>query len=158
MKLTSGRVRKVALPPAARALSAHRRVDYEDAFLVDAGPAQELSGEQWARVILEGAPPVVRGALRWGWLSLGLRLGSTQDDQRVLGWEVRRSTADHALLAARSPLGIDAELLLEPRRARLLFATMLHLKTPIAHAVWAGITPGHQQTVRHVLGMASPPA
>jgi hypothetical protein len=43
-----GRVRQVTLPPAARALSTLSRVDYEDAFLVETGPAQDRTGEQWA--------------------------------------------------------------------------------------------------------------
>ncbi len=42
-------VRQVTLPPAARALSTLSHVDYEDAFLVETGPAQDRTGEQWAR-------------------------------------------------------------------------------------------------------------
>src|SRR4030095_3201144 len=37
---TPGRVRQVAVPPAARTLSTLSYVDYEDAFLVETGPAQ----------------------------------------------------------------------------------------------------------------------
>ncbi len=44
-----GAVRQVTLPPAARALSTLSHVDYEDAFLVETGPAQDRTGEQWAR-------------------------------------------------------------------------------------------------------------
>jgi hypothetical protein len=40
-------------PLAARALSTLCHVDYEDAFLVETGPAQDRTGEQWARAILE---------------------------------------------------------------------------------------------------------
>jgi hypothetical protein len=40
-----GRVRQVTLPPAARALSTLSRVDYEDAFLLETGPAQDRTGE-----------------------------------------------------------------------------------------------------------------
>jgi hypothetical protein len=36
-----GTVRQVALPPAARALSTLSHIDYEDAFLVEIGPAQD---------------------------------------------------------------------------------------------------------------------
>jgi hypothetical protein len=80
-----GRVRQVTLPPAARSLSTLSRVDYEDAFLVETGPAHDRTGEQWARAILEYAPMSTRNALSRGWSALGLRLGSTQSDRFVLG-------------------------------------------------------------------------
>ena len=100
-----GRVRQVTLPPAARALSTLSHVDYEDAFLVETGPAQDRTGEQWARAILEDAPMSTRNALSRGWSALGLRPGSTQSDRLVLGWEVRRTTPDVALLGASGRLG-----------------------------------------------------
>ena len=43
---TPGRVLQVAVPPAARMLSTLARVGYEDAFLVETGPAQNRTGEQ----------------------------------------------------------------------------------------------------------------
>jgi len=107
--LMSGNVRQVAVPPAARALSTLSRVGYEDAFLVDTGLDQDRSGEQWSRVILEGAPVFLRRRLRWGWFALGLRLGCTPTDRFVLGWEVRRSTPDFALLGAGGRLGLSGE-------------------------------------------------
>jgi hypothetical protein len=61
-----GRVRQVTLPPAARALSTLSHVDYEDAFLVETGPAPDRTGEQWARAILEDAPMRTRNALSRG--------------------------------------------------------------------------------------------
>jgi DNA-binding transcriptional MerR regulator len=79
-----GRVRQVTLPPAARALSTLSHVDYGDAFLVETGQAQDRTGEQWARAILEDAPMSTRNALSRGWSALGLRLGSTQSDRFVL--------------------------------------------------------------------------
>ena len=36
---------RVTLPPAARALSTLSRVDHEDGFLVETGPAQDRTGE-----------------------------------------------------------------------------------------------------------------
>jgi len=73
----SGRVRQVAVAPAARTLSTLSQVDYEDAFLVETGLAQERTAEEWARVVLEGAPAGMRRGLLSGWLALGLRLSST---------------------------------------------------------------------------------
>jgi hypothetical protein len=148
---TTGRVRQVALPPAARALSTLSRIDYEDAFVLESGCAHDRTGEQWARAILEDAPIVVRTALVSGWSALGLRLASTRSDRFVLGWEVRRSSPAFALLGARSPFGLAAELLVERRRKTVLFATLLHLENGLARAVWAVVRPVHLQVVRFVL-------
>ena len=63
-----GTVRQVTPPPAARALSTLCHVDYEDAFLVGTGPAQDRTGEQWARAILEDAPVSTRIRSRGGGL------------------------------------------------------------------------------------------
>ncbi|MDT5233193.1 MAG: hypothetical protein QOI39_3693, partial [Mycobacterium sp.] len=49
------RVRQVAVPPAARALSTLARIDYADTFVLDTGP-DDRTPEEWARAILEGAP------------------------------------------------------------------------------------------------------
>src|ERR1700694_774150 len=94
------KVRQIALPPAARALSTLSHVDYEDAFLVETAPAQSRTAEQWARATIEEAPTIVRRKLRWGWFALGLKLGGAESDRFVLGWEIRRNTPDVALLGA----------------------------------------------------------
>ncbi len=77
-------VRQIAVPPAARTLSTLSRVDYEDGFLVETGPAKGRTGEQWARAMLESLRPETRRALRWGWFGLGVKLGSTRDERRLL--------------------------------------------------------------------------
>ena len=150
-----GRVRQVTLPPAARALSTLPRVDYEDAFLVEAGPAQDRTGEQWARAILEDAPMSTRKALSRGWTALGLRLGSTQSDRFVLGWEVRYVTPDVALLGVSGRLGLAGELLFQCQQHTLLFATFVQLDSGVARGVWAGTAPRHRQVVRDLLEQAS---
>jgi hypothetical protein len=147
-------VRQVALPPAARALSTLSHVDYEDAFLVETGQAQDRTAENWARAILEDAPIIMRSALLWGWSALGLKLGSTRSDRFVLGWEVRRSTPDFVLLGAGSRVGMPAELLVERRQQTLLFATLVQKQNQIARAMWAGVEPVHRPVVRYALEQA----
>jgi hypothetical protein len=149
-----GTVRQIQVPPTARALCTLPHVDYEDAFLVDIDTVGDRTAEQWARVILEDAPAVTRRALKRGWSALGLRLGPTRSEGFVLGWEVRRSTPDVALLGARSRLGMPAELLVERRQQRLLFATFVQQETCIARAMWAGVEPVHRPIVRDVLEQA----
>ena len=145
-------VRQVAVPSAVRARSTLRHADYEDAFVVEIGAAQERTAEQWARSILEDAPATMRRNLRRGWLALGLKLGSaTRSDRFVLGWELRRSTPDFVLLGAGSRIGMPAELLLERRRRTLLLATFVQPGNPIARALWAGVEPTHRRIVPAVL-------
>jgi hypothetical protein len=151
---TPGSVRQIPLPRSARALSTLSRVDYEDAFLLDVGPGQDWTGEQWARAILEDAPIIMRAALPWGWFALGLRLAPTRSDRFVLGWEVRRSTPDFALLGAGSRLGLAAELLFKRQQQTVLFATLVQQENRIARAVWAGVEPVHRPIVRYVLEQA----
>jgi hypothetical protein len=152
---TPGRVHQVAVPPAARTLSTLPHIDHEDAFLVETGPAQDRTGEQWARAILEDAPIIMRRALRWGWFALGLRLGSTRSDRFVLGWEVRAAPRDIALLGASSRLGLPAELLCKRQQQAPLFATFVQQENHIARAVWAGVAPVHRRVVRYLLERAS---
>lgn len=80
--------RQVASPPAARALNMLSHID-DEGRLVETGPAQDRTGEEWVRAVLEDAPMSTRNALSMGWFALGLRLGSTRSDRSVLGWEVR---------------------------------------------------------------------
>jgi hypothetical protein len=152
---TPGSVRQIALPPAARALSTFSRIDYDDAFLVETGQAQDLTSEQWARAILEGAPVSTRNKLSRGWAALGLRLGSTRSDRFVLGWEIRRSTPDVTLLGARGRLGISGELLFERQPHTLLFATFVRQENRIARGLWDRIAPRHRKIVRDLLEQAS---
>lgn len=152
---TPGSVRQVAMPPDARTLSTLSRIDYEDSFLVETAPAGERTGEQWARAVLEEAPVIVRRKLLWGWFALGLKLGGSHSDGLVLGWEIRRSTHDFALLGARSRVGMPAELLFKPQPHTLLFATFVQHQNPIARAVWSRVTPRHRQVVPYLLRRAA---
>lgn len=151
------RVRQVTLPPDTRALSTFSRVDYQDAFVVATGPVRGRTAEQWARVVLEDAPASTRSLLSRGWSRLGLRLGSAPPDCSVLGWEIRRSTQDIALLGAEGRFGLSGELLFERRPRTLLCATFVHLENPAAHGLWAAIAPRHRQVVRDLLEQASGP-
>jgi hypothetical protein len=152
-----GRVQQVELPAEARALSTLARIDYHDAFAVEAGRGQDRTAEQWARAVLEGAPLATRKALSRGWSALGLRLGPVQSAERVLGWEIRRCTQDAALLGAGGRLGLAGELLFLRQQDTLLYATFVQLDNPGARAVWAGTSARHRQIVAQLLEQAIPP-
>jgi hypothetical protein len=152
--LGSDSVRQVPLPPAARALSTLPRLDYDDCFLAQVEAVRDRTGEQWARAVLEDAPAVTRTALGSGWSALRLNRGSTSDPRLVLGWEVRTSDADFALLGAESPLGLRGEVLFKREPDALLFATFIELQNPGARGAWTATAPGHRQIVRHLLEQA----
>lgn len=146
-------VSTIALPARARALSTLSRVDYADAFLVDAGVAR--TPEQWLHAVINDAPLVVRARLVSGWLALGLKLGPPWSTGRALGWNVRHSGPDYVLLGADSWLGLSAELLFRTEPGGVLFATIIRLSSPVARAAWASITPTHQAVVQSLLSHAA---
>jgi len=119
----------------------------------DRGAARGAEG--WARATLEGASAAMRRQLRWGWTALGLRLGPAESGRHVLGWEVRRSDPDLALLGLGSRIGMPAELLVERRGDRLLFATLVQRRTPLARVMWLGVGPRHRQIVPALLARAA---
>jgi hypothetical protein len=148
-------VRQVDLPVAAQALTGLSRVDYTDAFLVGAVSAEDRSGEEWARETLEGAPAHVQKGLRRGWMALGLKLDQAGSDHSVLGWELRHSDEEFALLGCDSRVGMPAELLFQPGRGGLLFATFVRQANPIMRGVWAWVGPRHRQVVPYLLRRAA---
>jgi hypothetical protein len=151
----AGAVRQIAVPPDARALGTLARIDYEDAFLIDAAP-DDRTPEAWARAIFDDAPIVLRATLWSAWHALGLRHGPLRSDHHILGWAVRRSTADHVLLGSRSRIGMPAELLVKRNDdGSLLFCTFVAKETRLARAAWASVDPAHRPVVRLVLGRAA---
>ena len=149
-----GRVRQTVLPAGTRELATLAHIDYEDAFLVGTGLAQDLTAEQWAREILEAAPLSTRQALTRGWSMLGLRLAPAQSGQHVLGWEIRHSDPDAVLLGARGRLGLSGELIFQRWPRTLLYATVVQLENRIARGLWAAIESRHQRVVQDLLARA----
>lgn len=147
-------VRQTGVGEEALALTTLSRIDYTDGFLADLRSAEGLSGEEWARETLEGAPDDLRRRLRQGWTALGLRLERDGSEQAVLGWELRHADADFALLAADSRIGMPAELLFRPEGDALFFATFVRQSNPVTRAVWAVVGPRHRRAVPYLLARA----
>ena len=143
-------VDQVAVPSDARALSTLPRIDYADAFVMETGQAHHRTAEQWARLILLGAPASVRSRLVAGWSMIGLKLGGGG----LLGWQVRASTPEFLLLGADSRIGMPGELLFKPAPSALLFCTFVQQDNPVARAVWAATEPVHVRVVREILEQA----
>ncbi len=144
---------QISLPHDARVLSTLPRIDYHDAFAVTADVRQ--TSEQWIDAVLQDAPASVRRRLWLGWTALGLKLGPPWSSHRVLGWKVRHSDPAFVLLAADSWLGLRGQLLFRSEPHGLLFATFVQQANPAARALWAAITPRHQNVVRSLLTHAA---
>ncbi len=140
-------IREVDVPASASGLSTLPWVDYRDGFRLEVGDDPELSGEEWAREMLEGARPKTRRSLRRGWPLLGLRMAANGEEGAILGWRIRHSGPDYALLGAESRIGMPAELLFRPEPGGFFFATLIQQRNPFVHALWAPIGRPHRRVV-----------
>jgi hypothetical protein len=150
------RVRQIAVPPTARALSTLSHIDYADAFLVEAGPARHWSAERCGRAVLDRAPLAVRTNLLLGWSAIGLKPSIGGSSRSILGWEIRLNTPEFVLLGRDSLIGMPGELLFEREHDALLFCTFVQHNTLVARAMWASIEATHVRIVRDLLGQAAP--
>lgn len=141
------------MPAGLRELSTLPRVDYADAFHVDTGAHPDWTVRDWARGVLEEAPATTRARLLTGWSALGLR--STGSAETVLGWAIRRSTAEHVLLGRDSRIGMPGELLFSLKPEGLLFATFVHHRFSATRVMWAGVEKTHVSTVLELLERAA---
>lgn len=149
-----GAVREIPLPDDARQRSTLDRLDYTDGFVVDITGCRHLTAEQWARAVLEGAPPSFRRTAPWAWRALGLERGPLSSDHSILSWPIKQRSEDVILLSAQGRLGMSGELLLEVHGDHLRFGTMLELRTWFARAEWARIEAPHRRIVAGLLGQA----
>lgn len=144
-------MRQIEVPEAARILSTLERVDYADAFLVEIDGLRDWTPLEWAREILESAPPAFRAGAPRVWRALGLK-HRPRGPASVLGWPIRRDTPELALLGADSHTGMPAELLVwKPAPGELLFATLVQHRNGAMRALWAAMIPAHQRVVQELL-------
>lgn len=148
-------VEQTAVTATERRCCTLNRIDYEDAFLLEADPEDSRTAEQWARSMLEGAPHPLQRRLRTAWLALGLRLGPDDPSPTaVLGWPIHQQSPNMLLLRAESRFGMTGELLFLIDGGTLVFATFIHYRNPALRAIWTKIAPQHLLIVRHLLQRA----
>jgi len=148
-------VREVEVPASASGLSTLPRVDYRDGFRLDLPDGPELSGEEWAREMLDGASADTRRSLRRAWPLLGLKMAPSGAEGAILGWRLRHSGPDYALLGAESRIGMPAELLFRPEPGAFFFATLIQQRNPFVRALWAPIGPPHRRVVPALMRRAA---
>jgi hypothetical protein len=147
-------VAQIRVTDELRDLTTLQGADYEDAFRAAPAPAPGRPALDAARAVLADAPADQRRLLLSGWAALGLRLGADAG-RPVLGWRLRWADEEVAVLAADSPLGIEAELVFLREGGALLFATFVRLGSERAAAAWAEVEPFHPPMVRRLLERAA---
>ena len=93
------------------------RADYKWSHDASTGGVGDRNAEQWLRATWEGSPRVLRVVLGIAWkYGLGLRLGSTADATRILGWRITNTQpnqvtvdADSRILKARNTVSLADE-------------------------------------------------
>ncbi len=148
-------VRQISVPDSARSRGALGRIDYADTFVLSGVAPTNRTGEEWCRAVLDAASPRLRARLVLGWSALGLRLGAPWSPHRVLGWAIRRRSAESVLLGAGSYIGMPAELLFERRPDGLLFATFVSLRNPAVRGLWSRVQDTHVEVVGSLLPRAA---
>lgn len=148
------RARQIPVPVDLPGQSMLPRVDYSDCFLVDTDGHPDRTARDWAEAVLEAAPAITRAELQAGWTALGLR--SSDSAGSVLGWAVRRQTAESVLLGKDSRIGMPGELLVSLAHPDgLLFATFVHHRTATARAMWTAVERTHVRKVLELLQRAA---
>lgn len=152
------RVRRVEVPQLIATSFARSTADYVVAFALATNHAESRTPVQWARVVFEDAPALLRRCLVLGWRwVLGLKLGPLSSDDHVLGWAI----SDGDLLPDSTALVAESRLLrayntvsVEP--SSVTWVTLVHYSSATARVVWALARPIHHLTIRSLLARADP--
>lgn len=133
------------------------QADYGDAFELHLPAPDVRTAEQWARAGLEGAPLVLRSAIRGAQrFVLGLRLAPASSPDHILGWTIDASEPEMVRLTAASRF-MRAHIVgrrVDPTTVRL--TTMLFYDRPrIARTLWSVVAPVHRRVARYLLERAA---
>jgi hypothetical protein len=141
------KAQRVPEPADIAALALLDRVDYADAFEIQA-PDTRSAGE-WTRFVLDTAPPALLSFVRAVQQLLGFQLAPV-DRQHPLGWTIVREDQQVIVLAAEGRAG-SARLVGSTRDDRLCVTTMLRLDSRRSRAAWSIVAPIHRKVARYLL-------
>ena len=147
----AAKARRVPVPTDLAALELLGKVDYADAFEIQA-PDTRPPGE-WTRLLLDTAPPALLGFARAVQKLLGFRLAGV-DSQHPLGWTIIREDRHLFVLAANGPAG-SARLVGSTREDKLCVTTMLRLDSRRSRAAWSIVAPIHRAVARYLLNRSA---
>ena len=110
--------------------------DYEWTTETSVSGVAGVTPEQWLRAIWEGGPKLLRVVLPVAWkFGLGLRLGSTGDTTRILGWRIVATNPNRVTVAADSRLMV-AENTVTVDDGTLQWRTNVNYTNFVGRAMW----------------------
>lgn len=146
-------VETVPVPARVVEIAGLDRIDYDEAFTFETG-ADRLP-EEWARVILQGAPLRKRLQMIGAWTALGIRLALPGTAGHVLGWRIRRSDPEAVVLGVHAAVGLTARIVIRVEPQRVTHSMVVRYDRALGRSVWARMAPGHHRFVRALLKRAS---
>jgi len=144
-----GMAERIALPATVAELAALDTVDYQEAFAIDTDTV--LTPEEWARLILEGAPAATRAALLGAWKPLGVRLAPLGSDGQVLGWPIQYSGSQAIVLGVECAIGFTARMVIQVQPGRIIHAMLCRFERDAGRDAFTALAPRHTQVVRSLL-------
>jgi len=145
-------VRTIPVPAGVAEIAGLGRIDYDEAFTFETGTV--LLPEEWARLILEGAPLSKRLQMIGAWTALGIRLALPGTTGQVLGWRIRHSDADAVVLGVHAAVGLTARVVIQVERQRVTHTMVVRYDRALGRRVWSRMAPGHHRFVRALLNRA----
>lgn len=137
----------------ADALAGLDRIDYREQFTV--AVTADRTPEEWARLILSGAPRRKRATMVGAWVALGVLLRPPFISGAVLGWRIRRVEPDAIVLGIHSLSGLTARIVWRLSEGWLEHVMVVRFATPLSAAIWARVAPGHRRFVKALLADAA---
>ena len=129
--------------------------DYSDSFATETATEDDLSPEQLARAVFEGAPRPARWFLLIGFrYGLGLRFGPHPSPEHVLGWAIIDSTPASITIESRSWY-LTSRLLFQTEPARVTLSTYVRYDKRIAAVLWPPVSILHRQILPRLLRQAA---
>jgi|1186.fasta_scaffold384859_2 hypothetical protein len=144
---------RVAIPDRVHARELLDRVDYGDAFAVEAGPhvLARYSPDELAELALGRAPGWVRVLVRVAHgRVLRLRLAASEPPVPVPGWHLVSSGPDAVVYGVAGGL-ITPRIVVMKESRRIVVVTLMRLDHRAAGPIVAAIKPVHRAVARYLL-------
>lgn len=143
---------QVPVPARVMALNLLDRVDYADAFIAKNVPSR--TPEEWARIIVHNASPLVREFVFRAHQILRLRVERSDSPEKLMGWTIRHRGAQQCVLGAEGAL-VTPRIVVTTPPGQLLVATLLRFDRISARPIWTVVGPIHRAVARYLLNNAA---
>jgi hypothetical protein len=150
-------VQRTPVPDQIRVLNSLPAFDYASAFELPVEPTSTRTPQDWARAVFEDAPPILRRFIRAGWrFPLRFDLAPPGAPGHILGCRIIRDEPTMIGLEQRSPL-MTAHNIVLVERTRIVLATLVRYRSPIARPLWSVSAAIHHRTLPYLLTRAANP-